>query len=398
MSITCQITRQTHNKMRLDVPEFAAQPETSQWLIQFLLTVPGVAGVELQPASTSIIIRYDGAPLSRAAIVRALCGAQQVDAQRAIGQPAPTPLQPPASPYASCAIVHAMRGRVRLHLPRAGDDATLSGVLAHFLCEQTGVRHVRLNRYAANVVVAYDPAILDAQTIMLMVSTYVPDAAATACWRAAQRNQVLSPIQHARRRKYETILAAAALALTLFAGAPAVWLAYALLLGCAGSMVQRTYKSLHTDRKLRFEAIVAAAMTLVGLTGVLWAAALVPLAVRSAPYLRTWMQANATKTPAKAGPRPRSRIAQRVPARAIVALLRTTSFFGANLRKTAVMPASIAQQENPVPAPPEMLKPETVEPEQLFAGVSSLWSTAFIGSTTWFVHSDSYQISQKANE
>ena len=62
MSITCQITPLAADRMRLYAPHLAAQPETRQHLLQLLLAVPVVTGVELQPASDSIVIKYDGAP------------------------------------------------------------------------------------------------------------------------------------------------------------------------------------------------------------------------------------------------------------------------------------------------------------------------------------------------
>ena len=74
MSITCQITPLAADRMRLHAPHLASQPETRQHLMQLLLAVPAVTGVELQPASDSIVIKYDGAPASRAAILAALRG------------------------------------------------------------------------------------------------------------------------------------------------------------------------------------------------------------------------------------------------------------------------------------------------------------------------------------
>ncbi len=116
-----------------------------------------------------------------------------------------------------------------------------------------------------------------------MITAYDPDSAEIARWQAAQRAQGAPPVQHARRRKIEAALAAVALALSLFAGPVAMPVMYVLLLGCAGSMLQRTYKGVRKERKLAVEAIVAAAMVLVGLSGALWLAALLPLALSGAP-------------------------------------------------------------------------------------------------------------------
>lgn len=400
MSITCQISRQAPNKLRLDAPGIATQPETSQWLMQRLLAVPGVAGVELLPTGESAIIRYDGTAASRVAILRALRSDVQADAQHpnANEQPTPTPISSPSTPFASCEVVHAMRGRIRLHLPRSGNDATLCGVLAHFLGEQSGVRHVRINRYAATAVVVFDPVLLDAQAIVSMVATYAPDAAAVARWCAAQHDQAQPSSQHAHQRQLETILAVAALALTLFAGAWATWLVYALLLGCAGSILQRTYKSLHSDRKPRLEAVEAVAMVLVGLTGSLWAAACVPLAARSLSYLRIWVQVNATQTPVKTRPHPQSSSAQHMPRRAFARLPEPISFFGLDLRKTGAMPATSAPSEHVTPQTAALLRMDVTEAEPALDVAASLWSTASIGSTTWFVYADSFEVAPKVDE
>ena len=74
MSITCQITPLAADRIRLHAPNLATQPETRQYLMQFLLALPAVTGVEMQPASDSIVIKHDGAPSSCAAILEALRG------------------------------------------------------------------------------------------------------------------------------------------------------------------------------------------------------------------------------------------------------------------------------------------------------------------------------------
>ena len=175
----------------------------------------------------------------------------------------------------------------------------MAGVLADFLGQQAGVRQVRLNRRAANLVVTFDPAVLNAEALVGMITAYDPNPAEIARWQAAQRVQGAPLVHHARRRKIEAALAAVALALSLFAGSVAMPVVYILLLGCAGSMLQRTYKGLRTERKLMIEAIAAAAMVLTGLSGALWLAALIPVVLFGAPPVYAWLQAQAPKTGAK---------------------------------------------------------------------------------------------------
>ena len=50
----------TSNRICLSVPGAAAQPDTSQYLAQVVLRLPGVAGVEIWPASESLVILHKG--------------------------------------------------------------------------------------------------------------------------------------------------------------------------------------------------------------------------------------------------------------------------------------------------------------------------------------------------
>lgn len=387
MSITCQVTQQARDTLRLSAPGIATQPETHTLLMQILLAVPGVEGVELQPASDSILVRHNGTPAARNAVMQALrSGAAPAAAQAA-------PSQAEASPYARCEIVHAMRGRVRLHLPRAGSDAVLAGVLAAHLGEQPGVRNVRLNRRAANVIAAYDPAVLDAKAIVAMVTAYAPDAAAVAHWKAAQRARVAPSIQHGRRRTFEIAAAAVALALTFFAGAAAAWVVYALLLGCVVSIAQRTYKTLRVDRKLVVDAAGAAAMVAAGLLGALWVAALIPLVLFGAPRLYTWAQTHADS------PRVASGVASRRTARRAMRAVAALPQYSSMLRLDQVLasePVPVrAAAEQPEPVPVRSTAAKTAEPRQVVVDVSAS-SAASYSSTTWVVQSESHPFTHKA--
>lgn len=400
MSITCQITLQARDRLRLDVPGLAAHPETSQLLMQILLAVPGVTGVEMQPANENIIVRHTGTPASRNAILQALRSGSAPVAPADATLPSADPVQPAPSPYAQSETVHAMRGRVRLHIPGAGRDAATAGVLAMFLCEQPGIRNVRLNHRAANAIISFDPSVLDAKTVAAMVAAYTPDAAAVTRWQIAQRERTVAPIAHGRRRKIEAALAAAALALTLFAGAWATWLVYALLISIAGSIVQRTYKSLRTDRKLAVDAAAAAAMVVAGFFGALWMAASIPLVLFGAPLVNSWAQANARRTSTVSVAKARPRTMRKAAVRAVAALPQTSSLF----RLTPTRPAErelepALLRETPAPVPDRVRTAEPVQPTQVYTGVSSTSSTAAsISSTMWYVHAESQRVAQKAHE
>ena len=420
MSITCQITPLTADRMRLHAPHLASQPETRQHLMQLLLAVPAVTGVELQLASDSIVIKYDGAPAARAAILAALRGqpaqreatsgtaapaetqpaeAQPVATQPAAVPPAAPPPQAKAAPFAKCTLVHAMRGRVRLAIPTLSKEAQLAGLLADFLGQQAGVRQVRLNRRAANLVVTFDPAVLKAEALVGMITAYDPNPAEIARWQAAQRVQGAPLVHHARRRKIEVALAAVALALSLFAGSVAMPVVYILLLGCAGSMLQRTYKGLRTERKLMIEAIAAAAMVLTGLSGALWLAALIPLVLSGAQPVYAWLLAQAPKTGAKVHTAAPARAAIKSAAPALPIQPEVSP--GANPNTSAggnPLPARAVQNERSIRLADQTLTVEPLELGQTFTGVSSLADISTLsGGTTRFVRTNPRPSSQQAD-
>ena len=308
MSITCQVTELKADRICLHVPDIAAQPETSQFLMQYLLGLPGVAGVEMRPANSSAVILHDGRMKTRAAILDALRGKQPAAglqsaaadvvpddrAGESISQASEATSQAAAQPFARCEVLHAMRGRVRLRIPVLRTEPALAGVLAHHMEQQAGVQQVRLNARAANLIVAFDPALLDAQTVAARVAAYDPEPAAVARWEADQAAQQQLPALHGPRRKVEMALVAAALVVGLIGGGSATLLVYALLFGAIGSILQRTYRSLFKDRRLTVEALAAGAMVALILTGRAWLAALVPMLLFGAVWLRARNQARGT--------------------------------------------------------------------------------------------------------
>ena len=76
MNVTCHVTQRTTNRICLSVPGSAADPELGQFMAQFVLRLPGVAGVEIWPGSESVVILYDGGRAAGEAILNALRGKQ----------------------------------------------------------------------------------------------------------------------------------------------------------------------------------------------------------------------------------------------------------------------------------------------------------------------------------
>lgn len=328
MSVTCQVKELKADRICLHVPGIAMQPETSQFLMQHLLGLAGVAGVEVRPATSSVVILHEGGLRTRAAILDALRGGNGAEkaAAKAAADPAANPAANPADtlphtesvesgaaaaetvsqderlaagepgqvserPYARCELLHAMRGRVRLRIPVLRTDPALAGVLTQFMEQQAGVQQVRLNGRAANLIVNFDPAALNAHAIMARVTAYEPDLATIARWEASQVAPHQRPALQRQRRRLELALAGGALVVGFLGGASFALLVYALLLGAVGSILQRTYKSLFKSRRLTVEALSAGAMILLILNGMAWLAALVPILLSGIVWARTRIQA-----------------------------------------------------------------------------------------------------------
>ena len=249
---------------------------------------------------------------------------------------------------------------------------------------------------AANVVVSYDPAVLNAEALVTMITAYDPDSAAIARWQAAQHAQGTSPVHHARRRKIEAALAAAALALSLLGGPVVVPLVYALLLGCAGSMLQRTYKGLRKERKLLVEAIAAVSMVFVGLSGALWLAALIPVLLYSAPSIQAWVQVYAPKTRSKARTAAPDRTAVKPAAPALPQVNLVTSPSGGAAGKP--VPAPAVNGGRSLHVAEQALTVESLELGQTFTGVGSPANVSSLnGGTMWFVRTNAPDAAEKAN-
>jgi hypothetical protein len=298
MNVTCHVTQRTTNRICLSVPGSAAEPELGQFLAQFVLRLPGVAGVEIWPGSESVVILHEGGRPAAEAILDALRGKQlpapsaQPSAQPAadVGYTARSVAAAPAAavrpPLARYEVLHAMRGRVRLHIPVLKTERGLAAALAHHLGEQPGVKTVRVNRLAANVVVTYDPATGSANQLVAEVAGYNPDPAEIEHWRAVEDAAELDPGQRHNRQKIEMAMVLGALVLPMFFGAAAGFVAQLLFWGSVASMVHRSYRFVPKDRRATLDVGAAAGMGLLLLLGMLLPAALIPIAFVAVPWLR----------------------------------------------------------------------------------------------------------------
>ena len=306
MNVTCHVTQRTTNRICLSVPGSAAEPELGQFLAQFVLRLPGVAGVEIWPGSESVVILHEGGRPAAEAILDALRGKQlpapgaqpsaqpAADAEYTAGSVAAAPAVAAATvrpPLARYEVLHTMRGRVRLHIPVLKTERGLGAALAHHLGEQPGVKTVRVNRLAANVVVTYDPAMGSANQLVAEVAAYKPDPAEIEHWCAVENAAELDPGQRHSRQKIEMAMVLGALVLPMFFGAAAGFVAQLLFWGSIASMVHRSYRFVPRDRRATLDVAAAAGMGLLLLLGMPLPAALVPIAFVAVPWLRSKLAA-----------------------------------------------------------------------------------------------------------
>jgi hypothetical protein len=177
-------------------------------------------------------------------------------------------------------------------------------------------------------------------------------------------------------------------------------LVYALLLGCAGSMLQRTYKGVRKERKLAVEAIVAAAMLLVGLSGALWLAALLPLALYGVQPVYTWLLAQAPKTGAKARTAAPARTAVQ-PAAPALPIQPDVSPVASPSASAGVnpLPAPAVHNDHPTRLAEQTLAAGPLEWGQTSTGVGSLAELSSVsGGTARFVPTNPAPPSQKADQ
>ena len=314
MNVTCHVTQRTTNRICLAVPGSAAEPELGQFLAQFVLRLPGVAGVEIWPGSESVVILHEGGRPAAEAILDALRGKQlpapsvlpsaqlAADAEYTAGSVAAAPAEPATAvrttvrpPLARYEVLHAMRGRVRLHIPVLKTERGLGAALAHHLGEQPGVKTVRLNRMAANVVVTYDPAASSANQLVAEVAGYNPDPFEMEHWSAMEDSAELNAGQRHSRQKIELAMVLGALVLPLLFGAAAGFVAQLLFWGSIASMVHRSYRFVPRDRRATLDVVAAGSMALLLLIGMTWQAALIPIAFLAVPWLRGKLAAQQAK-------------------------------------------------------------------------------------------------------
>jgi hypothetical protein len=309
MNVTCHVTQRTTNRICLSVPGSAAEPELGQFLAQFVLRLPGVAGVEIWPGSESVVILHEGGRPAAEAILDALRGKQlpapgaqpiaqpAADAEYSAGSVAAVaavPAVPTATvrpPLARYEVLHAMRGRVRLHIPVLKTERGLGAAVAHHLGEQPGVKTVRVNRLAANVVVTYEPGLANANQLVAEVAGYNPDPAEIEHWRAVEDAAELDPGQRNSRQKIEMAMVLGALVLPMIFGAAAGFVAQLLFWGSFASMVHRSYRFVPKDRRATLDAAAAGGMAILLLLGMSLAAALIPIAFVAVPWLRSKLAA-----------------------------------------------------------------------------------------------------------
>ena len=271
MNATCQVTQLSPGRIRLHISNMATQPEVYHRLVQFVLSLPEVTRVELEPGESLTII-HTRTPQARAAILQALRGG--TGAKTSAAKPAPRASAPATRPvqfpYADCAVAHAMKGRVRLRVPILRTDRTLAGVLEYHVRQQAGVMDVTLNRLSEGITIAYDAAMTDAQALVKLIAAYEPDAAAVARW---QSSQVRPQRKRVRRIGYVIAIALAALAAVLSFYDVSSVIVLGLLFVSSLPIFRRGIQILFKQSRASLPLAAAAVITVMGLLGMIWQAA-----------------------------------------------------------------------------------------------------------------------------
>ncbi len=273
MNVPCQVTRLTAGQIRLHIPSLTTQPEIIQPLLQFVMKLPGVTSIAIEPAGADLVIQHETTPGADDLILLALAG--QPTAPVARMSPTPTTLdRSTASPFADCTLIHATRGRARLQFPHLSNQDDLGGVLGHYLTQQPGVSHVRLSPLTQSVIVHYDPALADVESLVRLASEYHPAPQEIEEWRAARNAKAQQDVLSPQRRKVDLCLAAIALALSFFGGWLAHLIVIALLIASSWWVFRRAAWAIQQRQFVTFESTAAGVLIILCLAGMLWQAAL----------------------------------------------------------------------------------------------------------------------------
>ncbi len=308
MNVTCEVAHLTTGRIRLQVPNLSAQPAIGRFLVDFFLRIQGVTSVQVRPASSSLVIVYDPALSSQELILDEL--RSRVAARPAGDAPAASTASAQAldtadatardaglipRPYLDSEIVHAIAGRTRLRVPVAKTSADLGGLLAHFLRQQAGIHHVRLNALAESIVVDHDPAIWSASALLTLARAYDPDDIDIEQYLAVERTAPVEGDQSAAQSKREVAIAGSALALSLLGGPVVAPLAVGMLAVSSLSIFRKARHTLVEERRLTVDTLDATAIALLAATGVVWQAALLNILLSTGEWIRASTQERARR-------------------------------------------------------------------------------------------------------
>ncbi len=308
MNVTCEVAHLATGRIRLQVSSLAAQPAIGRFLVDFFLRIQGVSSVQVRPSSSCLVIVYDPALCSQELILDALrsrVAAQPAgDASAASGQALSMSGPREAGqdddelipfPYLDSEIAHAIAGRTRLRVPIAGTREDLGGLLAHFLRQQVGVHHVRLNAPAQSLVVEHDAAIWNATALLTLARAYDPDEIDIEQYLTAEEAEPVEADDSAARSKREVAIAGSAMALSLLGGPAVAPLALGMLAYSSFSILCKARKTLFEERRLTVDTLDATAITLLAATGVVWQAALLNVLLSGGEWIRDSTQERARK-------------------------------------------------------------------------------------------------------
>jgi len=190
---------------------------------------------------------------------------------------------------AETSVVHAIRGRVRLRVPKLQTSPGLAEPLQRLLRDQPGVADVTVNDWCYSVTVTCDPSVWTSDRLCVWLQLL--NAAEVASYKSANEpvHQTEAPTDEAGN---ELWYSSAGICLVLLVEPLVLPLVPLLLLASALPMLKRAYHSISEDGKLNVDVLDASATSLLVVQGVFPMAIFMVWLINVADWIRdlTMMQ------------------------------------------------------------------------------------------------------------
>lgn len=180
-------------------------------------------------------------------------------------------------------IVHSLPGRLRVRAPLIRDDVALAASLREFLLAQPGILSVRLDRWCASVIIAYNPALIAPPALTGAVARGL-ELRPTLEQRGAQSISLRALLRRGLPTGLQLAFGVASFAAGLFGAPPP--LTYGLLAAAGAGIYDRALRTLIRERRVNVDALDATAGTLMVAQGNVVAAGFMTALIGMGEYIR----------------------------------------------------------------------------------------------------------------